>query len=312
MGGQALEKRRSGRVTSSVDVAVVVVTWNSGDVVGDLLAALPAALDGCGTWSVVVVDNSSSDRTSEVVSERAPWALWVQTGGNLGYAAAINRGLRSVPATAAVVVCNADVVPAAGSVARLLAAADEPGIGIAAPRLVGADGRQIWSLRRNPTVLRALGEAVAGGRAGRVTAFGEVERRAAAYARPATVDWASGAFLLLTPQCRSDVGDWDESFFLYSEETDFAQRARRAGHRVSYVPAAVVVHREGESGTSPELYALMIRNKVRLYQRQHGRAAAWAFRTALGLGELARVRRGPVHRAALRELVGRAAPTQRA
>jgi GT2 family glycosyltransferase len=292
-------------VTSTCAVVVIVVTWNSADVVGDLLDALPAALDGVGAWSVVVVDNASSDRTREVVADRAPSAVWLQTGGNLGYAAAINHGLGSVEPSAAVVVCNADVVPAPGTVLRLLDAAAEPGTGIAAPRLVDANSRQIWSLRRNPTVLRALGEAVAGGRAGRFAAFGEVERRESVYARHATVDWASGAFLLVTPQCRSDVGDWDESFFLYSEETDFALRAGRAGHRVRYVPDAVVVHHEGESGSSPALYSLMVRNKARLYERDHGRVAALAFRSALVLGEFVRLRRGALHRAALHDLLGR-------
>jgi N-acetylglucosaminyl-diphospho-decaprenol L-rhamnosyltransferase len=57
------------------------------------------------------------------------------------------------------------------------------------------------------------------------------------------VDWATGAAMLVTRDCAETTGPWDESFFLYSEKTNFAERARRAGFRIVYEPAARNAHR---------------------------------------------------------------------
>ena len=139
--------------------------------------------------------------------------------------------------------------------------------------LLFADGTQWWvsagvaagygwsllrSLRRRPTVLRAWGESLLGGeRAGRFSPLGELVLDDDSYERAGPADWATGAAMLVSAECLRDVGAWDESYFLYSEETDFALRAWDAGYRLVYVPAAHAVHLEGESHTSPALYALL-------------------------------------------------------
>ena len=73
-------------------------------------------------------------------------------------------------------------------------------------------------------------------------------------ARP---DWAEGSTQLVSRACLDACGPWDESFFLYSEETDFHLRAGARGFGVQYVAAAQAVHLEGDSGTSPRLWALL-------------------------------------------------------
>jgi GT2 family glycosyltransferase len=287
------------------EVGLVVVTYNSAAVLPGLLESIEAGCAGART-RLVVVDNASTDATSEIVRRLAPDADLIGLAGNRGYAGGLNAGYRALAGVdlAAVLVLNPDIRLRPGSVVRLLAALAEPGIGIVVPKLVDGAGAVAPTLRREPTVLRALGEAVLGGRrAGRHPALGEMVIDPAAYDRPGRADWATGAAMLVDRRCWEAVGGWNESFFLYSEETDFALRARDRGFALAYVPDAVAEHIGGEAGTNPRLHALLTRNRVRLHRMRRGPLRAAAFWSAIALNEALRARRGPAHRAGLRALL---------
>ncbi|MDP8931591.1 MAG: glycosyltransferase family 2 protein, partial [Actinomycetota bacterium] len=195
------------------EVTLVVVTYNSAQLLRAFFDALASALADVDSYEVVVADNASWDETLELVSELAPAATVVRLGRNAGYAAGINAAVaRAVKGARAVLVCNPDVRLHPGSVRRLLDAlaspagtapeAVSPEVGIVVPRLVEADGTLALSLRREPKVLRALGEALLGGRrAGRFAALGEVVCDPRCYQRPGSADWASGAVMLVSRRC---------------------------------------------------------------------------------------------------------------
>lgn len=277
-------------------VRLVVVTYNSAQVLPGLLASLPDACKGVDATELVVADNASRDDTLAVLAMHAPHAHVIRTGGNLGYAAAINLavaapGRHDRPADA-LMILNPDIRLAPGAIRELLDAV-EPGVGIVVPRLTDPDGHLVRTLRRRPTVLRALGESLLGGdRAGRNARLGEVVQDPAAYQTARDVDWASGAAMLITAECSRRVGDWDESFLLYSEETDFALRAADASLRVRYTPEAEGVHIGGEAHVRPWLWSLLTTNKVRLYRKRHGRARGAAFWAAITAGEALRALQG--------------------
>lgn len=258
-------------------VAVVVVTYNSVDLVPDLVASLEAGMAGL-SWELVVADNASQDGTVALVRELVPSATLVETGGNLGYSAGINAGVAAAGPHDAVLVLNPDVRLRPGCAATLFATLGDPQVGVAVPRLTGRDGGLIWSLRREPTLLRALGEAFLGAnRAGRLPVLGEVVTNPQRYDVAGDTDWAEGSTQLISARCWAEVGPWDESWFLYSEETDYGLRVRDAGWRTRYEPAARAVHLEGASGTAPGLRALLLCNRVRLVRRRRGTAVGTAF-----------------------------------
>jgi GT2 family glycosyltransferase len=286
-------------------VACIIVTWNSAAIVPPLLQSIPCATSSATATHTIIVDNASTDGTVATAREVMPDATIVARDVNDGYAAAINAGMEHAGDADYVLVLNPDVRLEAGFVRAMLDAAEQPGVGIVAPRLLDANGHTLPTLRRDPTVTRALGEAVLGGRrAGRMSALGEMVVDPAAYEQPQDVDWASGAALLITRPCAEAVGEWDESFFLYSEETDFALRARDAGFRVRYTPQARAVHLEGASHVSDRLWTILTVNRVRLYARRHGRASTLAFRGAVIVNEGLRALAGSSrHRSALRALL---------
>lgn len=264
-------------------VLVIVVTWNSAGALPDLFASLDAGLAGL-RYELVLVDNDSADDTVAVARHLTPHCRIVRTGHNAGYAAAINAGHAAVsaghvPAAGrhdAVLVLNPDIRLGPGSVLALYRALGD-GTGIAVPAIRHSDGTRADSLRREPSITRALGEAILGQRAGRLAAFGETVLGDAAYARSSIVDWATGAIMLISGDCARACGPWDESFFLYSEETDFALRARDHGYLTRYVPTAEAIHLGGHSRVSPALWSLLTVNRVRLYRKRHGGVATAVF-----------------------------------
>jgi GT2 family glycosyltransferase len=177
---------------------------------------------------------------------------------------------------------------------RVLARAlRQPGRAFSAPKLVNPDGSLQPTLRRAPTVGRALAEAVIGGdRAGRIGSLGELIFDPALHDTPGPAAWVTGAALLMSAAAIRELGPWDESFLLYSEETEYCLRATDRGWTIWYEPAAVVEHIGGESAVNPMLYTLMMVNKVLLFRRRHGMVSGLAYHGAVLTGEAIRAAAG--------------------
>ena len=270
-----------------IGIAVIVVTFNSAAHIGRLLASLDTALGDLHARVIVIVNHSTDDTVARVRS-RGRFEVVVQPD-NRGYAAAINVGLERAREAPAVLVLNPDLTLDAETIRRLLAAGQERGVGVVVPQMRTPDGAIFRSLRREPTVGRALGAALMGGRlAARFPRLSETIGDDSSYNQRRDVDWATGAAMLVTRSCADATGPWDESFFLYSEETDFAERARRAGFRVLYEPSAVVTHIGGEGKTSPRLRTMMALNSIRYFSRRHGRLPSAAFYAAVLWNETTR------------------------
>lgn len=283
-------------------VAVLVVTWNSAAVLPEFIASLPDGMAGLD-WRLVVADNDSADDTVAVLRALAPDATVVQTGRNAGYAAGVNAALDAAAGWdggfRAALVCNPDIRMRQGCAKVLVdalgtALPDGDRVGISVPLLYEEeDGAPLHSLRRASSVTRALGEAVIGNRrAGRFPRWSELVTDPAAYAVPTRADWATGALMALSAQCLEECGRWDESFFLYSEETEYCLRAGDRGWATRLEPAAGALHLGGESQVSPRLWTLLTLNRVRLYGRRHGPVATAAFRAAVLLRESSRAALG--------------------
>jgi GT2 family glycosyltransferase len=285
-------------------VAAVVVTYNSAEVLGGCLQSLPAGAEGVRLVDVVVADNASRDESLRIAKETTHLPVrTVQLGRNAGYAAAVNVGVEALTGIDidAVIVLNPDCRLHPGALAHLAEALRRPGYGISVPRLVNPNGTLQPSLRRMPTVRRAFAEAVIGGNlAGRIGTLGELITDPRVYEHAGEATWATGAAMLISSDVLREIGPWQETFLLYSEETEFTLRAADNGWKLWYEPAAVVEHIGGESSTSPMLAALLTVNKVRLFRQRHSRVAALAYYLAMLLGVTARAIAGrPTARASL-------------
>jgi N-acetylglucosaminyl-diphospho-decaprenol L-rhamnosyltransferase len=293
-----------------MDLTVGLLTSNCEHLLPAQLDSLTGGLAGVPNWRLVVADSGSTDDTLAVAKQLAPTATVVELAGNPGFAAQCNAVAAAHPDSDAVLILSRTARLRPGCAAALLGAlAADPSIGVTVPRLATGDtyggppGLRA-SLRRRPTLARAWGEALLGGRLTRsYPALTEVIPEPAGYTDRTPFDWATGGVTMFSRACQSALGGWDESFFLYSEETDYELRAADHGLRVVFVPQAGATHVGGDSQIRPEFWAHLRANRVRLYGMRHGPAAAWSFWAATAVGELLRLGSRPVtRRAALAKL----------
>lgn len=282
-------------MANSLDLSIVVVSYRSGHLLCDLIRSIDDAAHGL-SWRATVVDNWPDGEDLSAVEMLDDRVGVVATGRNLGYSGGLNIGTALAPDARFIVFLNPDLVLRPHAL-RQLAQELADGAAAAVPLLVDEHGDVQHSLRREPTLLSALGEAVFGDRfAGRPKWLSETVRDADRYLDRHAVDWATGAALAVRADIVRAVGPWDsDRFFLYSEETDYSRRIRECGGEIVFVPSSVVAHRGGGSGTSPQLDALLEVNKLRYYRKWHGATASSLFCVLLLARNLARPhRRGAV------------------
>ena len=266
----------------SAEVAVIVVTYRSAKDLPALIDSLRGEAEHTAL-RVIVADNRSDDGTLGLAQAYRD-VIAVDTGGNLGYAAGINRAMAYVGDTPAVLVLNPDLVVRPGCVRALLNRLGG-GVGVVVPAIRDPRGELSHSLRNEPGLVRALADALLGSRwKTRPEWLSEFIRSDRAYLRARCIDWATGAALMVSRSVWDSVGQWDEQFFLYSEETDFFRRVRETESSVWFDPAAEVVHRGQGSGASPQLIALLLVNCVR-YFRKHRPLSAGLFHLLILLRE---------------------------
>lgn len=287
------------------DVAIVVVTYNSANDIANLL--LDLRRDGQRlALRVIVVDNDSKDGSAEIVSAETDVTL-IRAGGNLGYAGGINRAHPHIGNCANVLILNPDLRVRRHAIEAMHKALMRPGVGAVVPLNLCQHDKQVDStLRREPSITRALGDGIVGGRwlHRRPHWLSETELRPESYTCAHAVDWATGSAMMIRADVERLVGDWNEDFFLYSEETDYCRRIREQDRLVWFEPAAVVEHVGGGSGTSAELSTLATVNRVRYVESCHTRAYAAAFRASIALTEAMRAHR-PARRTALQFILNR-------
>lgn len=264
-------------------VTIVVVLYNSAAELPRLKESLVLGLEGVHDYEMVVVDNASIDGSAEIAKDLWPLAKVVSLSENVGYAAGINCGVAGGRPDSHLLILNPDVEMTRGAICQLVKGLAGPGVAIAVPKILEPDGSLAFSLRRDPTLTRAWAMALLGGALAGKLRVSELVTNPDAYVSPRNVDWATGAALLIGGEYRDVVGPWDESFFLYSEEVEYCQRARKLGLTIRFCPEAVVIHGRGASGRSEELVRLMTSNRNVLYARNHGVLAQCLFRAAARL-----------------------------
>jgi N-acetylglucosaminyl-diphospho-decaprenol L-rhamnosyltransferase len=244
-----LFRSREQIVRSNVlDLSVVIVNWNTKDLLRGCLTSLYDS-EGDFSFETVVVDNCSSDGSAEMVREEFPQVHLIESEINGGYAYANNQGLRCFHARYYLLL-NPDTVLPPDALRRMLEFLDNhPEVGIAGPKLVMADGELDMACRRSfPTPENSFYKLF-----GLSRFFPNSERFGRynlTYLDPdqvAEVDSVVGAFMMVRREVVEEVGCLDEQYFMYAEDLDWALRAKRAGWKVYYYPEVTVLHYKRQS-----------------------------------------------------------------
>ncbi|MDO4887447.1 MAG: glycosyltransferase family 2 protein [Actinomycetaceae bacterium] len=247
---------------SGESVRVVTVAFNPGEELALFAESLGQATQS-GT-ELVIVDNGTEHDLVDAVG-RAYGAKVLRPGVNLGYGAAVNLGAVSPGFDGRwLLVANPDVVFLPGSLDGLLAAAAAwPNAGAFGPLIRDGRGEVYPSARRFPRLVSGSGHALLSG-VWPSNPFSRAYREHADTTRAHTVDWLSGACILLRWEAFAGVGGFDESYFMFFEDTQLGEQLAGAGWECVYVPDAEVVHEQGVSW----------RDKPEDMLRAHHRSAA--------------------------------------
>ncbi|MCC6649586.1 MAG: glycosyltransferase family 2 protein [Candidatus Eisenbacteria bacterium] len=256
-----------------MDLSVVVVTYHSRQHILDCLRSLERAR-GALAMDVFVVDNASGDGTADLVRREAPEARVVETGGNLGYAKAVNRGIRESSGEF-VLVLNPDCVVAPGAPEALVAhLRAHPGCAIAGPRILNTDGSVEYSARSFPdhltflfnrySLLTRLWPGNPWTRRYLLSDWDHVSDR--------SVDWVSGACMCVRREAVAKAGGMDETYFMFNEDVDWCHTMKKAGFSVDFVAAAQVTHHIGASKGRVSDKVILERHRGMIhYFRKHHR-----------------------------------------
>lgn len=255
------------------DVSIILVSYRSGD---DLARCLPTIDAGLGRLrgEVIVVENAESAGTREIVERAYPRARYIDAGWNAGFAGGNNIGVREARAEY-VLLLNPDTAIEPGSLERLHAAIDaSPDVAAAGPKVVAGDGLAQASCWKGPSVLRVCASLFLIDHLARI---GFARSLSPKYydldeQEPTNVDAISGCCFFSRRSVMEALGGFDEAYWMYAEENDLCARMRSAGHRIVYVPTAVITHFGGAGTHDFDLpWRLHVEgNRDRLFRRNVG------------------------------------------
>lgn len=231
-----------------LDLSIVIVNWNTGDLLRDCLTSVYAS-EGDFAFEVVVVDNCSQDSSCSVVRDEFPWVHLIESEINGGYACANNLGLRRLLARYYLLLNTDTILPPRALQEMLEFMNAHPEVGIAGPKLVMSDGSLDLACRRSfPTVENSCYKLFG------LSRLFPNSRRFGAYNltyldpdETSEVDSVVGAFMMVRGEVVEEVGGLDEEFFMYAEDLDWALRAKQAGWKVYYYPEVTVLHYKRQS-----------------------------------------------------------------
>lgn len=265
-------------------LGVVVVTYDSGDVLEGFLASLEHST--VLPRHIIVVDNSPNALTPPPT----PWCPQLEVihrPDNPGYGAAANAGVVALDDDIdAVLVCNPDIVVNPDTLEILLEQMDtHPEVGALGPGIVNEDGSLYPSARALPTLRIGIGHALFGvlwpGNHWTRAYRGDYRRRT-----PRPTGWLSGAFLLLRRDAFEAIDGFDVGYFMFFEDVDLGWRLSDAGYRNWYVPPAAATHIGGTSTRKNHQAMLTAHHQsaVRFIGKRYPGPLMWPVRALIGAG----------------------------
>ena len=289
--------------THRLDLAVIIVSYNTRDLLRACLGSVYAALPRTASQArVIVADNASSDSSPDVIRAEFPQVQVLALKQNMGFAGGNNLALRELgfdapsgPQPDIVLFLNPDTQvqdDALAQMADVLRSVEKAGV--AGAGLVYPDGRFQHSAFRFPTLWQIWFDFFP--RPARwldSQLNGRYPHSLYQAGRPFVIDHPLGAAMMTRATVIRQVGLMDEGFFMYAEEIDWCMRVKKSGWDIYCVPAAQIVHHAGGSTRQfrDEMYVALWRSRFHLFEKHYGPVFNLAARGLVRVGLLAEMRR---------------------
>ena len=250
-----------------VDLSIIIVNWNTKEY---LLHCIDSILQKKGSipMEIIVIDNGSRDRSGEEVKRQFPGLRLIENGRNLGFAKAVNQGLR-VSSGRYLLLLNPDTQLREGAIENLVSFMESHAeAGVAGAQLLKGDGSKQNSIANFPSLTTELLNKNLLRRLFPKKFPGKEKD----YPEPIEVDSVIGACMMVRRDVLDQVGLLDEDYFLFLEETDWCYRIKRAGWRIYHVPQAEAYHFQGKSAETVKKRARVefYRSRYQFFKKNRG------------------------------------------
>lgn len=247
-----------------MDLSIIIVNWNTSELLLQCLASIYHA-ESHLTFEIIVVDNGSTDDSISAIRARFPEVRIIANDRNLGFAKANNQGLCAGTGRYFLLL-NSDTLVLPKALDLLVDYADgHLEAGMVGPKLLNLDRSLQESWGKFPTFWSEL------------TGRPIRERRPLGDPPIAyDVDWILGASMLVRSDVVDSAGLLDEEYFMYSEEVDWCFRIRAKGWNIHYHPLPEIFHIGGASASMNTLkqLSLLYQNKIRFFNKNYGYSRA--------------------------------------
>lgn len=255
---------------TNINVSIIIVNWNTSQITCDCLRSVyEQAFDI--DFEVILVDNASSDDSVEVIKKEFPQVVLIANSENRGFAAANNQGM-AIARGKYVLLLNSDTVVLDHAIEKTIAFADQhPEAGVIGCRALNQDMSLQPSCFMYPSLLNMFISASYLNKLFPQSQFFGRERMTYwSHDSLREVETVMGAFMLVRREAIGQVGEMDESFFMYAEEADWCYRFNKAGWKVLFTPDSEIIHLGGQSsGKVRTKMILQLRAGLLQFIRKH-------------------------------------------
>ncbi len=236
------------------DLTIAIVNYNTRELLKSCLTSIFAQTKDIN-FQVIVVDNASKDSSVEMLNEYFPTVKVIQNQKNVGFPSAVNQALALSDARY-FLLFNSDAKPLNNAFKSIIDYMDQhEQVGICGPQLYYPDGSPQKSHyrfrfprgRARWEVIPRIKELKALLRGDTDYEYHYNRRPVVIPDQPRKIQWPRGVCFMIRGKCVEDVGYMDQNIFIYSDEVDYAWRARLKGWERHLVPCAKVSHEEGAS-----------------------------------------------------------------
>lgn len=265
-----------------IDLSICIVNFNVKNLLRECLNSIYQNTSEI-SYEVIVVDNASTDGSTEMVEKEFPQAILIKNMVNVGLAKANNQAIKKCRGRY-ILILNPDTIILPNSLEAMVEVMDEkPDVGISGPMILNKDESiQISILHLYPSLLATLIGFTRIGiifdyffpnlnypmRVAETHEMHKIEHYVSRLTEPA---------LMVRRKAIEEVGLMDESFFLYEEGTDWEKRMIEAGWRLFYTPKAKVIHYGGQSRSKVDGSTIMyhgLRSSHIFIKKHHGKLRA--------------------------------------
>ncbi|MCJ7784054.1 MAG: glycosyltransferase family 2 protein [Desulfobacterales bacterium] len=261
-----------------MDLSIIIVSWNTKEY---LLPCIDSILQKKGSvpMEIIVIDNGSRDRSGEEIKRQFPEIHLIENGRNLGFAKAVNQGLR-VSSGRYLLPLNPDTRLREGAIETLVSFMERHAeAGVAGAQLLNSDGSRQNSIANFPSLATELLNK----RLLRRLFPKRYPGKERHYPEPVEVNSVIGACMMVRRDALDRVGLLDEDYFLFLEETDWCYRMKKAGWKIYHVPQAEVFHFQGKSAETDKKRSRVEYFRSRYHFFKKNRGSGLCFILVVGL-----------------------------